>query len=111
MNNIFNLSSFSDTGEELFETILEKGEIEKGKGLKLERILSFGNTTPEGEWYDQQWDEWVMVVQGYAILEYDDGQKVTLHRGDYLTLPAHIRHRVSFTSEECIWLALHFTGL
>lgn len=73
----------------------------------LERIVSHGHTTPEGEWYDQERDEWVAVLEGEARLEYADGVKVHLRRGDQLFLPKHCRHRVSYTSAPCVWLAMH----
>ena len=92
------------TDEEYFETLLER------KGVKLERILSRGHVTPEGEWYDQLQDEWVMVVRGAAKLRLaGERELVNLQAGDYILLPAHCRHRVEWTSpdEETVWLALH----
>ena len=106
VRNIFDTESLPDKAGELFDTLLERKN--NGKELKLERIFSFGATTPEGEWYDQSWDEWVMVVMGEAVLEYGDGEKVTLSCGDHLLIPARQRHRVAFTSTDCVWLALHF---
>ena len=73
----------------------------------LERIISHGQTTPEGEWYDQERDEWVVVLEGEARLQYADGQEAVLRRGDHLFLPHHCKHRVSYTSSPCIWLAVH----
>ena len=104
IQNIFDTQSLPDKAGELFDTLLKR----KSKGLKLERIFSFGAITPEGEWYDQSWNEWVMIVMGKAVLEYDNGEKITLLCGDHLLIPAHLRHRVAFTSPDCIWLALHF---
>ena len=105
IRNIFDTQSLPDKAGELFDTLLErKGE---GKSFKLERIFSFGAITPEGEWYDQPWDEWVMIVMGEAVLEYSNGEKIAFLCGDHLLIPAHQRHRVAFTSPDCIWLALH----
>jgi cupin 2 domain-containing protein len=75
----------------------------------IERIISWGHTTPEGKWYDQDRDEWVLVLQGHATLTYSDGRSTQLQAGDYLLLPAHCRHRVTATSTDppCIWLAVH----
>jgi cupin 2 domain-containing protein len=75
----------------------------------IERIISWGHTTPDGEWYDQDRDEWVVLLQGHATLIYSDGGKTHLQSGDYLLLPAHCRHRVTATSTDppCIWLAIH----
>ncbi|MDE2899660.1 MAG: cupin domain-containing protein [Chloroflexota bacterium] len=78
-------------------------------GVKIERIVSSGQSTPEGQWYDEPRDEWVALLQGEATIAYDDGSEVTLQAGDHLLIPAHTRHRVAMTSESppCIWLAVH----
>lgn len=77
--------------------------------LRVERILSTGQTTPPDEWYDQSQDEWVVLLQGSATLTYEDGASLAMGPGDYVLIPAHRRHRVSFTSSEppCVWLAIH----
>ncbi len=76
---------------------------------RIERIISTGQTTPAGEWYDQAQDEWVVLLQGEAELAYDNGERRYLKAGDYLLIPAHQRHRVEFTTTDpcCIWLAIH----
>jgi cupin 2 domain-containing protein len=79
-------------------------------GVRVERIVSRGQVTPPGQWYDQAWDEWVLVVQGAARLRIDgDDHLIDLHAGDWLLLPAHCRHRVEWTSDAgpTVWLALH----
>ena len=78
--------------------------------LKIERIISKGHTSPESGWYDQQSSEWVMVVQGSAKIEFENGPVVSLGEGDYVDIPAHLRHRVIETSTdpETIWLAIHY---
>lgn len=85
-------------------------ELVKGNGVLVERIISSGQVTPEGEWYDQERDEWVVLLQGEANLLMDkDQETIELHPGDYLFIPAHCRHRVIYTSSDphCIWLAVH----
>ena len=91
--------------EELLQTLLQVN------ALRIERIVSKGHSTPICEWYDQDWDEWILVVQGRAQLELDKGQIVDLKSGDYLLLPAHQKHRVNWTDSdvETIWLAIHFS--
>jgi cupin 2 domain-containing protein len=91
--------------EELFE------ELFKGKSVRIERIISNGQSSPDGFWYDQEWDEWVILLSGSAELEFEDGNKINLTSGDYLYIPAKKRHRVNSTSkdEQSIWLAVHFT--
>ena len=91
--------------DELFETIIESD------GLRLERIVSSGQSTPAGEWYDQEWDEWVVMLTGSAEIRYDDpDEQFSLKPGDYLRIPARRRHRVEWTDPaiETVWLALHF---
>ena len=90
--------------EELFECIIKKDNI------LIERIVSNGQVTPAGQWYDQIEDEWVMLLQGQAILLFEENQKlVRLSPGDYLLIPAHTRHRVEWTLPDfnTIWLAVH----
>lgn len=93
----------ADLDEEFFETLLQR------PGVRVERIISTGQATPEGEWYDQSWDEWVLLLTGEALLLLDDGTTHRLWPGDTLLLPAHCRHRVDWTTpdEPTIWLALH----
>ena len=78
------------------------------KGVKIERIISNGQTTPAGEWYDQDLHEWVVLIQGEAELEYENGHTLRLIAGDHVLIPAHVRHRVVFTSKDppCIWIAV-----
>ena len=78
------------------------------KAVKIERIVSNGQTTPAGQWYDQDLDEWVVLIQGEAELGYESGDKLRLIAGDHVLIPAHVRHRVVFTSEipPCIWIAV-----
>jgi cupin 2 domain-containing protein len=110
----FDISPFSlladlpeDLPEERFETLLET------PAFRLERILSRGHATPEGEWYDQDRDEWVLLVQGEARLVVEgQAAEIALNAGDALWLPAHCRHRVSWTPSNrvTVWLALHYSG-
>lgn len=94
----------SDLTEEAFEEII------RNKSFTLERIISKGHATPEGEWYDQDKNEWVMLLKGRAGLLIEGEKEIkTLQPGDYMYLPVHVRHRVEWTDpeEETIWLALH----
>lgn len=83
-------------------------EIFNGK-IRIEKILSSGHTTEEGKWYDQAEDEWVILLSGIAILEFEDNSIIEMKPGDYIFIPAHKKHRVTFTSKEpsCLWLAIH----
>jgi cupin 2 domain-containing protein len=80
-------------------------------GMRIERIVSTGQTTPEGEWYDQAQDEFVLLVAGRARLRIDgEAEDRVLEEGQWVFLPAHCRHRVTWTQVEppTVWLALHF---
>ena len=86
----------------------------KNDGVKIERIVSDGHSSPEGFWYDQKENEWVLLVSGSAVLSIEQAsgmEQVELKPGDYLLLPAHQRHRVESTSqtEKTIWLAVYFS--
>ena len=91
--------------EELVETICST------KYVKIERIVSRGHSSPEGFWYDQDWNEFVLVVQGSAGLQLEGEDDIlTLKAGDFLDIGSHVRHRVAWTdsSRETIWLAVHY---
>ncbi len=104
INNLF-ASLPPDPKKEVFQTLQENN------AFKLERIISTGQATPPGEWYDQERDEWVVLLSGSAGLKIEgEDDIISLEPGDYIMLPAHIRHRVEWTDEQepSIWLALHF---
>jgi cupin 2 domain-containing protein len=91
--------------DELFTTLLA------ADNLRIERIVSRGHASPEGFWCDQDWHEWVLVLQGEARLRFqEDDKAVELKPGDYVNIPAHKRHRVEWTAahEATIWLAVHY---
>lgn len=103
IGNIFDLSNNKENSEkELFETIFNANNCE------VERIVSWGQITPEGQWYDQERDEWVVLLQGKATIEFAE-KEILITAGDYILIPARKRHRVTYTSTEppCIWLAIH----
>jgi cupin 2 domain-containing protein len=101
--NIFaNLVKNKD--KEIFQEILSKNNI------KIERIVSYGQSSPKEGWYDQEGDEWVMVLKGKAVLSFKESDDVVLESGEYINIPAHTKHKVSWTApdEETIWLAVHY---
>jgi cupin 2 domain-containing protein len=80
-------------------------------GLKIERIVSLGHTTPAGRWLVQSASEWVLLVQGQATLRLDGVAELSRMRpGDHLHIPARLRHRVEATSVDppTVWLAVHY---
>lgn len=102
-NNIFTKLPDAST-EEIFETLV------RTPGMHIERIVSQGQSTPAGEWFDQPHDEWVLLLAGAARLGYADGESRHLLPGDWLIIPAHCKHRVEWTcpKETSIWLAVHY---
>lgn len=95
----------SETAEEWLESILTQ------PGVRIERIISTGQISPPGFYYDQSEQEWVTLLQGEARLQFDD-REVVLEAGDAVLIAAHERHRVAYTSHEppCIWLCVFFEG-
>ena len=89
---------------EVFEDIL------RSHSVRIERILSQGQTSPGTGWYDQDEHEWVMVLEGSASLEFEDGSRCDLSAGDYLNIPAHTKHKVIWTDPDrvTIWLAVFY---
>lgn len=76
--------------------------------LRLEHIVSKGQVSPRGFWYDQMDPEWVVLLRGSASLEFAEAGMLELRAGDSLTIPARLKHRVAAASEDALWLALHF---
>jgi cupin 2 domain-containing protein len=78
--------------------------------VRIERIVSRGQVSPPGFWYDQDDDEWVVLLAGAAgLLIEGEAAPRNLKPGDYVHLPAHTRHRVDWTDTEraTVWLAVH----
>ena len=90
--------------EELFEDIISTDE------LKIERIVSDAHTSPKSGWYESEFNEWVIILQGEAILLFDDKDDIHLKIGDYFNIKALQKHKVSWTSKETqtIWLAIYY---
>ncbi len=90
--------------EEAIDVLLEQGKV------RIERIVSTGHATPSGEWYDQQREEWVVLLRGAARLRFEaESEERNLAPGDWLHIPARARHRVTWTrpGEPTVWLAVH----
>ncbi|MHA3050774.1 cupin domain-containing protein [Acinetobacter sp. ANC 4641] len=101
--NIFDLIP-NDLSLEVFEDIVHSSTV------RIERIVSKGHCSPDIGWYDQDENEWVMVVEGKAVLEFEDGSKCELSTGDYINIPAHVKHKVIWTDSNqiTIWLAVFY---
>ena len=103
LKNIFN-NVPQKLNAELFEKILSTNN------FKVERIVSEGHTSPENFWYDQESNEFVLLLFGSAKISYDNGKIFELHSGDYLIIDAHQKHRVDFTDpdQKTFWLTIHY---
>ena len=78
-------------------------------GLRIERIVSLGQASPPGFWYDQPEAEWVLLLKGSARLRFaDEPNEHLLGPGDWRHIAAHRRHRVEWTdpAQPTIWLAV-----
>jgi cupin 2 domain-containing protein len=83
----------------------------EASNLRIERIVSLGHASPPGFWYDQPWAEWVVVLAGTAGVRFEGEADVkVLSEGDYVVIPARVKHRVESTSKDhaTIWLAVHY---
>lgn len=103
MNNIF---------EMMPELLVEEqfDEIVRGEQIRIERIVSQGHTSPVSGWYDQKENEWVVVLQGSGVIQFQDGDEVYLEAGDFLNILAHRKHKVIWTAPDkpTIWLAVFY---
>ena len=90
--------------EEFFEEILS------AKDFKLERIISEGHASPPNFWFDQDKNEFVLLLKGKARLSFEDSGKLELNSGDYLIIKAHQKHRVDWTdpNQKTFWLTIHY---
>jgi cupin 2 domain-containing protein len=80
-------------------------------GIRIERIVSSGHASPPGFWYDQAEGEWVLLLQGSALLRFaDEAEPRRLMPGDFIEIAPHRRHRVEWTDPEqpTLWLAAFY---
>lgn len=106
IHNLFAAIS-SDLPQELIEVLAES------PACRIVRIVSHGHASSDGFWYDQEQDEWVIVLQGTAKLVFDGAeQPLEMRPGDWVDIPAHTKHRVEWTTpdEPTVWLAVYYEG-
>jgi cupin 2 domain-containing protein len=103
MNNIFD-DIPANLDKEVIESLVDS------ENVRIERIISKGHTSPDTGWYDQDRNEWVVVLKGAAVLSFSDKSTVSLKAGDHINIPAHEKHKVTWTDPdtETIWLAIHY---
>lgn len=90
--------------QETFEDLLVNDN------FRVEKILSYGQSSPDEGWYDQEEHEWVILLSGYGVIEFEDGRNEKLLPGSYLHIQAHEKHKVVETSqnEVTVWLAIFY---
>jgi cupin 2 domain-containing protein len=82
----------------------------RAPGVRIERIVSTGQSTPPGVWLAQDWTEWVILLNGASGLQFETEAEVRILKpGDWITIPPGVKHRVAWTSviEPTVWLAVH----
>ena len=110
MNDVINI--FENIPDHISEELFN--EIFKTENFKVERIVSKGHSSPDNYWYDQEENEWVIMLKGSAgLLFAGDETVLVLRSGDYIHIPSHTKHRVEWTDPdmETIWLAIFYKGL
>ena len=100
IENLFDLSENIDA--EVMSQLLKAGNV------RIEKIVSTGQISPYGFWYDQDENEWVCVLEGKGVIGYEDGREVALSKGQSVNIPAHTKHRVTYTANPTIWLAVFY---
>ncbi len=103
VKNIYEIENI-DLNNEYFEDLL------KQKGFRLERIISSGHVTKSDFWYDQDEDEFVLLLKGFAKILFENNDIVELNEGDYIIIPQHVKHKVIYTDIEnkTFWLTCYF---
>lgn len=104
-NNLFDSLPMPGGDAEIFNELLCR------EGVRIERIVSTGQSSPPGFWYDQPQGEWVMVLAGRARLRLaGPDREIELAAGDWLDIPPHVQHRVEWTDpgQPTVWLAVHY---
>ena len=99
--NLFEYNANDAVENELVSIMYEDASV------RIERIVSMGQITPEGFIYDQNEDEFVTVLKGEAVISLvDENRDFHLYEGDSFMIYAGVRHRVTYTSSPCIWLCV-----
>ncbi len=101
-SNIFENIKVDKEDEQFFDLL-------KKDNLRIEKIVSNGQVSPKNFWYEQEENEFVLLLEGFAILEFED-KEIELNKGDYINIPAFLKHRVKYTSKKqtSIWLAVFY---
>jgi cupin 2 domain-containing protein len=101
VNNLFDHPPDTSSHEEVRSLM-------SSNNVRIEHIVSNGQGSPEDFWYDQPEGEWVLLLKGTAVLEWAAGSTLKLKAGDYLVIPAHMKHRVDQCSLDAVWVVVHY---
>lgn len=101
-SNVFHIPADISTHEIFTDLLIDQN-------IRVEQIVSFGQTTPHDAQYIQQHDEWVVILKGNATLMIDKEEN-KLSKGDSLLIPQGVMHSVIYTDNPTIWLAIHIGG-
>ena len=104
LDNIFTQLPDGQNDEELRDLL-------RTRAVRIERIVSTGQASPPGFWYDQELSEWVLLLSGAALLRFEnEAEARRLDAGAFVEIPAHARHRVEWTSTSppAVWLVVHY---
>lgn len=102
--NFFDIPDNLPKNFELFQSVLSN------ENLSIERIISTGQKTPDNQWLEQDKNEWVILLQGEAEMQFENGANKILTAGNYIHIPKNTKHKVLRTTSDppCIWLAVHY---
>jgi cupin 2 domain-containing protein len=101
---------FEDLPAQLPDEIVQT--LVSSPNVRIERIISHGHASPEGFWFDQPTDEWVLLVKGAGRIRFEDGRELEMIAGSFVNIATHQRHRVEWTdpNQPTIWLAIHYSA-
>lgn len=102
IENIFNNLIINKEKEQFFDLL-------KKENIRVEKIVSNGQISPNDFWYTQDENEFVIILKGEAVLEFED-KEIPLKVGDYINIESNVKHRVKYTSKEelTLWLAIFY---
>lgn len=102
MKNVFEAIKVNNKDEEFIDIL-------KKPNIRIERIVSTGQKSKKDFWYEQKENEFVIILEGNAILQLED-KEIVLNKGDFYNIDSMIKHRVKYTSieEPTIWLAVFY---